>query len=97
MAPGGGHHEENASRCGPRSDGANVVKGPLNPSMDPVTVYRGMRVATLQSVDVPTTREVGVVNEGGTPEVAQEKREMLWDLVDNSAAELSPGEKPMLM
>ena len=67
----------------------------LNPSMDSVTVYRGMRVATLQSVNVPTTREVGVVNEGGTPEVAQEKREMLWDLIDNSAAELSSGEKDL--
>ena len=67
----------------------------LNPSEEPVMVYSGARVTTLQNVKVPATKEVGAVNTEVTEEVGQEKREMLWDLVENSSAQLSPGEKDL--
>ena len=66
----------------------------LNPSEDPVTVYTGMLVATLQSVEMPT---LGVESVGGgdPTEVPVEKQEILWDLVENSGADLSSGEKEL--
>ena len=67
----------------------------LNPSEEPLMVYSGARVATLQNVKVSATKEVGAVNTEGTKEVGQEKKEMLWDLVENSSAELSPDEKDL--
>ena len=66
----------------------------LNMSGDPVTVYAGMVLATLQAVDTPTL-EVGAVTKDKPREVEAEKQEILWDLVQNSGVDLSSGEKEL--
>ena len=64
-----------------------------NPFVEPVTVYKGMRVATLQNVEAPVVGEIGAGGGEAAVEVEQEKKEMIWELVENTAVDLSPGEK----
>lgn len=66
----------------------------LNPTEDPVTVYGGTLVATLQGVEVPSLG-VEAVGGGEPVDVGGEKQKILWDLVENSGAELSSGEKEL--
>ena len=67
----------------------------LNSSEEPVTVYAGMVLATLQGIETPTG-EVGAVS-GGEPVAAvdAEKQEMLWHLAEKSGPDLSPSERDM--
>jgi hypothetical protein len=67
----------------------------LNTSEETVTVYKNMEVATLQEVDKPATYEVGAVDERQATAVEEDKQQVLWDLVENSSADLSPGEKEL--
>ena len=67
----------------------------LNPLSEPVTVYAGMTLATLESVKPP----LGAVDavSSGSPEVAVgvEKQELLWSLAEQSGQDLGPGEKDL--
>ena len=60
-----------------------------------MTVYKNIEIANLQEVDEPATYEVGAVDEGQATAVEEDKREVLWDLVENSSADLSQGEKEL--
>ena len=67
----------------------------LIPLTEPVTVYAGMTLATLESVEPP----LGAVDtvSSGDPEVAVgvEKQELLWSLAEQSGQDLGPGEKDL--
>ena len=66
----------------------------LNPRTEPLVVYAGMELATLEEADAP----VGLVNaigSGDPPAVGEEKQEMLWRLVEESDPSLSGEEKQM--
>ena len=67
----------------------------LNPLTEPVTVYAGMTLATLESVEPP----LGAVDavSSGAPEVAVgvEKQKMLWSLAEQSGQDLGPGKKDL--
>ena len=75
----------------PRATEVSLVV--LNPSVEPVTVYRGTTMATLQSVELPDMKGVGAVEKQMTDGVPPWKQELLWGLVEESAADLSPGER----
>ena len=63
----------------------------LNVSDEPVTIYAGAVVATLQPVELPAS--VNVADCGPDPEVGADKRELLWDLVEGCSADLTGGER----
>ena len=67
----------------------------LNTSEEPVTVYSGTKMAVLQQVELPVTKEVGVVDQGGEGVVPLWKQEMLWGLVEKSATNLTQGEQEL--
>ena len=67
----------------------------LNTSEEPVTVYSGTKMAVLQQVELPVTKEVGVVDQGGEGVVPPWKQEMLWGLVEKSATNLTQGEQEL--
>ena len=60
-------------------------------------LYRGMEVGVLQRVEDPAGYEVGAVDESQEKVTELDKQEMLQALVENSSAELSPGEKDHLL
>jgi transposase InsO family protein len=62
----------------------------LNASTEPVTLYAGAVIATIQPIDLPV--EVGGID-CQVPDVDEQKREVLWKLVEGSAADLTPGER----
>ena len=64
----------------------------LNTSEETVTVYKNMDVANLQEVDELATYELGAVDEGQATAVEEDKQEVVWDLVENSSADLRQGE-----
>ena len=51
-----------------------------------------MDVANLQEVDELATYELGAVDEGQATAVEEDKQEVVWDLVENSSADLRQGE-----
>ena len=65
----------------------------LNASAEPVTVYAGTTLATLEGVEAPE----GAVNAVSSGELAvsvtREKQDMLWGLAEELGPDLSPGEK----
>ena len=63
----------------------------LNVSDEPVTLYAGTVVATLQPVELPTG--VNAADQGASPEVDSEKRKLLWQLVEGCSTSLSTGER----
>ena len=67
----------------------------LNLQEEPVTVYAGTTLATLESVDPAAcaVEAVGSVDATIPTTVGAEKQEMLWNLVEQSGQELSLGEK----
>ena len=65
----------------------------LNHTDEPMTVYSGMRLATLQGVEFRSLRVDAVSSAEPTGSVGTEKQEMLWNIVEQSGAHLSPGEK----
>ena len=67
----------------------------LNTSEEPVTVYYGSKVATIQSVELPATNEMRAVGQEESALVNQQQQEVLWGLVEESAADLSVGEKEL--
>ena len=65
----------------------------VNPSEEPITMYSGTVLGTLVEVDTPTI-DVDAVSAGDlNPTVDQVKREQLWNLVQESGAELSQGQQ----
>ena len=62
----------------------------LNTSDEPATLYAGAVIAVLEPVEPPA--EVDAVSDTH-PEVSDDKREMLWQLVQDCGAELSAGER----
>ena len=65
----------------------------VNPSAEPITVYSGTVLGTLEEVDTPTI-DVDAVSHGYlNPTVDQVKQEQLWNLVQESGAELSQGQR----
>ena len=62
----------------------------LNTSDEPNTLYAGAVIAVLEPVEPPA--EVDAVSDTH-PEVSDDKREMLWQLVQDCGAELSAGER----
>ena len=62
----------------------------LNTSDEPATLYTGAVIAVLEPIELPA--EVDAVVDT-TPEVSDDKREMLWQLVQECGAELSAGER----
>ena len=67
----------------------------LNPLTEPVTVYAGMTLATLESVEPPPGAVDAVSS--GDPEVpvGVEKQKLLWNLAEQSGRDLGPGEKDL--
>ncbi len=69
----------------------------LNSKEEQVTVYAGMTLGTLESVEPPT--RLGAVDtvsgEEPAATVEVDKQEMLWSLVEQSGQELSSGEKEL--
>ena len=63
----------------------------LNVLDEPITLYAGSVVATMSPINLPT--EVAPVGRQGAKDVSDEKQQVLWQLVQESGAELSPGEK----
>ena len=62
----------------------------LNTSDEPATLYAGAVIAVLEPVEPPL--EVDAVSDIH-PEVSDDKRDMLWQLVQDCGAELSAGER----
>jgi hypothetical protein len=69
----------------------------LNPTEEPVTVYAGMLLATLQSVTSPTGDVADTSGRTATSvaAVTAEKQEVLLNLVEESGADLSAGERDL--
>ena len=53
-----------------------------------------MELATLEEAEI-LVESVNTISSGDPPEVVEEKREMLWRLVEQSGPELSGEEKEM--
>ena len=62
----------------------------LNVSEEPVTLYAGAVIATMQHIELPA--EVGVVTNDVAPEIDDEKQQKLRKLAEGCSTELSPGE-----
>ena len=67
----------------------------LNPQTEPVTVYAGMTLATLEHAEVPAGTVDAVNGRNETVTVDAAKQEILWGLVERAGLDLSPGEKDM--
>ena len=63
----------------------------LNVSDEPVTLYAGTVVASLQPVEVPTG--VNATDQGAIPEVDDGKRQLLWQLVEGCSTDLSASDR----
>ena len=60
----------------------------MNPSDQPVTLYKGKRIATLEPVE--ETRSVAdAAVQPRCPQISAEKQETLWKLVDSVEESLS--------
>ena len=68
----------------------------LNPRAEPLMVYAGTELATLEEVEA-RVESVCAVSGGGPATVSEEKREMLWKLVEESDSELSGEEKELFL
>ena len=66
----------------------------LNPRAEPLMVYAGMELATLEEAETPV-ESVNAVSNGDPLAVGEEKREMLWRFAEQSGPELSGEEKEM--
>ena len=65
----------------------------VNPLEEPITVYSGTVLGTLEEVDTPTIN-VDAVSPGDLNQtVDQVKQEQLWNLVQESGAELNQGQR----
>ena len=70
---------------------ANTTRVPvrlLNPRTEPVHVYKGVEIAVLEQVDVPSETGNTVIANVVPDTISQEKQEMLWGLVETHGAEL---------
>ena len=76
--------------------GTRVPVRLLNPRAEPLMVYAGTELATLEEVEA-RVESVCAVSEGGPATVSEEKREMLWKLVEESDPELSGEEKELFL
>jgi len=63
----------------------------LNMSDSPATLYAGSVIATMAPIEPPA--EVDAMDDSAVQEVEEEKQQMLWQLVEDSGTELSPGER----
>ena len=69
---------------------ARALVAPTSISLTTVTVYAGMRLATMHS----HTLVVEAVGDGEPEElVGTKKQKMLWNIVEQSGSDLSPGER----
>ena len=68
----------------------------LNPRTEPVTVYVGTTLATLEDAEFPTCAVDTVSGRDESVAVDATKQEMLWGLVERAGADLSPGERDIL-
>ena len=68
----------------------------LNTTEEPITLYAGAVLATLQQVEIPVKR-VETVNssESVATDVDPKKQQMLWNLSEKCGTDLSPGEREM--
>ena len=80
-------------RCVVEPSSTDVPVCVLNVSDEPVTLYAGAIVATLQPVELPAT--VNAADQGPGPVVSDDKRQLLWDLVDGCSMNLSEGERDL--
>ena len=64
----------------------------LNPRSEPITLYAGTEVATLEKVEIPadTVSAVGNVN---VPEAGEQMQDMLWELAEKAGPGLTSSEK----
>ena len=76
--------------------GTRVPVRLLNPRAEPRMVYAGTELATLEEVEA-RVESVCAVSGGGPATVSEEKREMLWKLVEESDPELSGEEKELFL
>ena len=68
----------------------------LNTKASPVTVYRGSTLATLEEVDAPSVTPPGQVSTvDAVDHDDAQKQEVLWDLVQQSGAELDSEEQDL--
>ena len=70
---------------------ASIPVSVVNISDEPVTLYAGMVVASMQPIEPPA--EVGSISNVEAEGVDEEKQQMLWQLVEECGSELSSGER----
>ena len=63
----------------------------VNISDEPVTLYAGSVIVTLQPVEVPVG--VSAMNQEGEPDIDDEKKQMLWQLVEGCSPGLSASKR----
>ena len=61
----------------------------VNWAPDPITVYQGTRLATLEEIDSEMIVSGVEPTEHTIKEVSEAKRELLWDTVERAAANLT--------
>ena len=76
--------------------GTRVPVWLLNPRAEPLMVYAGTELAILEEVEA-RVESVCAVSGGGPATVSEEKREMLWKLVEESDPEFSGEEKELFL
>ena len=64
----------------------------LNPKSEPITVYSGTEIATLEGVEV-STESVNVVDNVDTPQHKEQKQDLLQKLLERMGPGLAPCEK----
>ena len=67
----------------------------MNPSDQPVTLYKGKRIATLEPVE-ETLSVADAAVQPKCPQIGEEKQEILWKLVDSVEESLSEMNKEEL-
>ena len=98
----GKRHAACVARAVVSPQGDQVVVRLLNPRPEPVKVYSGSHLATLEPVEGPiavataTGESVSPAQPGKETPVSQEKQELLWGMVEKAGAGLEESEKMSL-
>ena len=64
----------------------------LNPRSEPITLYAGTEVATLERVEIPA-ETVSAVGNVHVPEAGEQVQDMLWELAEKAGPGLTSSEK----
>ena len=64
----------------------------LNPRSEPITLYAGTEVATLEKVEI-FAETVSIVGNVNVPEAGEHMQDILWGLAEKAGPGLMPSEK----